>query len=100
MEKSEKHDIAATDAGLERQMSVDNGKLMEHSHDADEAMKAFADSHGVSLEIDEATNKRLLRKIDWNLLPIMCIVYGLNYLDKTTISYASIGSASWSIDND
>jgi len=51
---------------------------------------SFADMNGVSLEIDEATNKRLLRKIDLNLLPIMCIVYGLNYLDKTTISYASI----------
>jgi ACS family allantoate permease-like MFS transporter len=46
---------------------------MEHSHDADEAMKAFADMAGVNLEIDEATNKRLLRKIDFNLLPIMCI---------------------------
>jgi len=51
---------------------------------------SFADMNGVDLEIDSATNKRLLRKIDLNLLPIMCIVYGLNYLDKTTISYASI----------
>jgi len=63
---------------------------MEHSHDADEAMKAFADMRGVDLTIDEATNRRLVRKIDLNLLPVMCIVYGLNYLDKTTISYASI----------
>jgi len=53
-------------------------------------MRAFANNHGVSLEIDEATNRRLLRTIDWHLLPVMCIVYGLNYLDKTTISVSVI----------
>ena len=63
-------------------------KVLEHSHDADEAMKAF--ENGEVIEIDEATNKRLLRIIDRHMMPIMCIVYGLNYLDKTTLSYASI----------
>lgn len=65
-------------------------KILEHSHDGDEALKAFRGHEGDIIEIDEATNKRLLRRIDWNLMPIMCIVYGLNFLDKTTISYASI----------
>lgn len=64
--------------------------VLKHSHDADEALKAFASHQGQVIEIDAATNKRLLRRIDWNLMPIMCVVYGLNYLDKTTLSYASI----------
>jgi MFS transporter, ACS family, allantoate permease len=64
--------------------------ILKHSHDADEAMKAFQSHQGEVIEIDEATNKRLLRRIDWNLMPVMCVVYGLNYLDKTTISYASV----------
>ncbi|GAB7355398.1 hypothetical protein MBLNU459_g5917t1 [Dothideomycetes sp. NU459] len=72
-----------------RSGSISKG-ILEHSHDADEAMKAFMSHQGTVIEIDEATNRRLLRKIDWNLMPIMCVVYGLNYLDKTTISYASI----------
>lgn len=72
-----------------RNGSISKG-ILEHSHDADEAMKAFMSHQGTVIEIDEATNRRLLRKIDWNLMPIMCVVYGLNYLDKTTISYASI----------
>ena len=75
-------------AGQERKTSVDVEKVIAHSHDADEAMKAFA--HGEIIEVDEATNKRLLRIIDWHLMPIMCVIYGINYLDKTTISYASI----------
>lgn len=63
-------------------------KVLQHANDADEAMKAFAG--GEAIHIDEATNKRLLRIIDWNLMPIMCVIYGLQYLDKTTLSYASI----------
>lgn len=51
-------------------------KVLKHSHDADEAMKAFEGREGEVVEIDEATNKRLLRIIDWNLMPIMCVVYG------------------------
>ena len=63
-------------------------KILKHANDADEAMKAF-EGHEV-LHVDEATNRRLLRKIDLNIMPLMCVVYGLNYLDKTTLSYASV----------
>ena len=44
-------------------------KVLAHSHDADEAMKAF--ESGEVIEIDEATNKRLLRRIDLHMLPLM-----------------------------
>lgn len=90
-----------------RRMSTDSAaaakKILEHSGDHDEAMKAFA--NGEDVEVDEATNKRLLRRIDLHMMPLMCVVYGLNvsstdvysneahqvqYLDKTTLSYASI----------
>lgn len=52
-----------------RSGSVD-AKIIAHSHDADEALKAFASHPGQVIHIDEATNKRLLRKIDWNLIPV------------------------------
>ncbi|EUC49850.1 hypothetical protein COCMIDRAFT_83730 [Bipolaris oryzae ATCC 44560] len=65
-------------------------KLLKHSHDADTAMKAFEGMQGQVIELTEEKKKALLRKIDWHLMPIMCLVYGLNYLDKTTLSYASI----------
>ena len=42
-----------------------------HSHDADEAMKAVAEHGGEPLVLDAATNKRLLRTIDWHLMPIL-----------------------------
>ncbi|KAK0391468.1 hypothetical protein NLU13_0969 [Sarocladium strictum] len=68
---------------------IEKGKLFNHEIDADEAMKAI-NSGADNIVIDEETNKRLLRKIDLNLMPLMCIVYGLNFLDKTTLSYASV----------
>ncbi|THW87072.1 putative MFS allantoate transporter [Aureobasidium pullulans] len=64
-------------------------KILQHSNDADDAMKAFA-AVGEVIELDEETNKRLLRKIDWNIMPLLCVVYMLNFLDKTCISYASV----------
>jgi len=82
-------DVPGTLADAIRSGSVD-ANILKHSHDADEALKAFASHPGQILELTEADNKRLLRRIDWNLMPVMCVVYGLNYLDKTTISYASI----------
>lgn len=59
--------------------------------DADEALQITRE-HGDDgpIILNKAETRHLLRKIDWNILPVMCIVYGLNYLDKTTLSYASI----------
>ncbi len=45
-------------------------EVLKHANDADEAMKAFAGLEGQVLELDEATNKRILRTIDWNLIPV------------------------------
>lgn len=56
--------------------------LEKHAHDADEAMKAFEDLDGEAIELDEPTNRRLLKTIDWHMMPIMCFVYGMNYLDS------------------
>jgi hypothetical protein len=42
------------------------------------------------LVVSEVDNKRLLRKIDLMLLPIMLGVYFLQQLDKSTLSYASV----------
>ena len=53
-----------------RSSSVDKN-VLKHSHDADEAMKAFQEAQGEVIELDEATNKRLLRRIDWNLMPVI-----------------------------
>lgn len=49
--------------------------VLEHADDADEAIKAFEGHDGERLVLDEPTNKRLLRKIDQNILPV-CVAHG------------------------
>jgi ACS family allantoate permease-like MFS transporter len=74
-------------AGMSSAVDVETAKnvdptLEKHAHDADEAMKVFDELHGEAIELDEATNRRLLRTIDWHMMPIMCCVYGMNFLDS------------------
>jgi MFS family permease len=45
---------------------------------------------GQRVVVSEADNKRILRKIDLMILPIMLFVYFLQQLDKSTLSYASV----------
>lgn len=50
------------------------GRILDHSHNADAAMKALAEYEGEVLELTEETNKRLLRKIDWHIMPVGSIL--------------------------
>jgi len=50
--------------------------------------KAEADGHRVVVTPED--NKRILRRIDLVILPILLSVYGLQSLDKTSLSYASV----------
>lgn len=81
------------------QTALDPGKYEQKTQasdlgnlqDADEALQVVRNSGDAEeIAIDEELKTRLLRKIDLHIMPIMCVVYGLNYLDKTTLSYASI----------
>lgn len=46
-------------------------KHYKHPGEVDEAMKAYGDDYkGGMIALDEATNKRLLRKIDLNTMPV------------------------------
>lgn len=40
--------------------------------------------------VDAAMAKRVLRKIDMRLIPLLFITYGLNFMDKTILSSASV----------
>ncbi|KAJ8087519.1 hypothetical protein AAF712_006640 [Marasmius tenuissimus] len=41
-------------------------------------------------EITEEEDKRVLRKVDWWLMPVVLLVYFLQQLDKSSLSYASV----------
>ena len=45
---------------------------------------------GRDLETDPAELKRVLRKIDFRIIPILFVTYMLQYLDKNSINFASV----------
>ncbi|GAA5883136.1 hypothetical protein JCM3774_005330 [Rhodotorula dairenensis] len=51
---------------------------------------AIATAGIANTEISPEENRRLLRKIDLNILPLLCCIYFIQFLDKTALSYASI----------
>ncbi|KAI1847722.1 hypothetical protein JX266_006217 [Neoarthrinium moseri] len=61
---------------------------MPHSGDVDAALEYLDhETMTVMTEIDE---KKLVRKIDWWIVPLMWACYNLQYLDKTLINYANV----------
>lgn len=40
--------------------------------------------------MDEEARKRLVRKLDLRLMPLLCITYALQSIDRTTLSYAAV----------
>ncbi|KAK8198629.1 hypothetical protein M8818_006496 [Zalaria obscura] len=50
----------------------------------------FLRHEGTVGELTPEQNKKILRKIDWMIMPLMWCCYCLQYLDKTLINYAAV----------
>ncbi|KAF4303267.1 Major facilitator superfamily [Botryosphaeria dothidea] len=50
----------------------------------------FLQQANKTIVIGPEDDKRVLRKIDWAILPIVLVVYALQSLDKTSLSYAAV----------
>ncbi|KAL4799232.1 major facilitator superfamily domain-containing protein [Aspergillus venezuelensis] len=72
---------------MESSPSAEN-KTMDTKH-TDEAMKVLANYDGEE-SWEPVDEKRLVRKIDWRLLPLLCMTYGLQYYDKAMLSQAAL----------
>ncbi|GAA5999145.1 uncharacterized protein JCM10292_001622 [Rhodotorula paludigena] len=59
---------------------------VEHRELANAQSRSHID--GESQELDPAYEKRLVRKIDWRLIPILSAVYAISLIDRTNISIA------------
>lgn len=59
----------------------------EVSSQLDDTYEAYKKNQGLEVEVGEA--KKVLRKIDLCVVPILFFIYLLQYLDKNGINYAS-----------
>lgn len=53
----------------------------------DEALRVLAAYDGDE-SWTELEEKKLRRKIDWKLMPVLCMTYGLQYYDKAMLGQA------------
>ncbi|KAK7515006.1 major facilitator superfamily domain-containing protein [Phyllosticta citriasiana] len=60
----------------------------ENSSDLDDSYEVF--KRAESLEYDESEAKKVLRKIDMRIVPVLFMTYLLQYLDKNAINYSSV----------
>ncbi|KAK5723959.1 hypothetical protein LTR17_013801 [Elasticomyces elasticus] len=58
--------------------------------DGDVAMALFNSPDEIHEPIDPAEEARVVRKIDFMILPYLAVCYAFFYIDKTTLSYAAI----------
>lgn len=49
-----------------------------------------ARAHVEHVDYTPAESKSVLRKIDWHLMPMLVWIYGIQYADKQTLSFASL----------
>ncbi|KAK6068209.1 major facilitator superfamily transporter [Seiridium cupressi] len=69
--------------------TISDSKATTQSHvDGDVALQFLAGADQISFTEEES--RRVKRKIDMRLLPILCLTFGLQYLDKVTVSYAAV----------
>lgn len=69
-------------------MSPHTGKPVEITGDVDDAMKYALE--GERVELDPETDRKLLRKIDFCLLPLICLLYATQFMDKLSNSSAAV----------
>jgi ACS family allantoate permease-like MFS transporter len=71
-------------------VDVETGSISDAKapNDGDLALALAKQSQGIV--IDEETNRRLLRKVDFYICPLMMLVYAIQYMDKISNSGASV----------
>ncbi|KAH8880836.1 membrane transporter [Thozetella sp. PMI_491] len=67
-------------AAVEPKSAEESSGRLSHSYGAAELEPA----------VDEALKKRVLRKTDFIILPMMCFVFFFQYLDKQSLAYAAV----------
>ncbi|KAI5121702.1 hypothetical protein M0805_002095 [Coniferiporia weirii] len=51
---------------------------------------ALVAGHADEAELTPQESKRLRRKIDWHILPLLCLIYTVQFIDKGTLASSSI----------
>ena len=88
-ESPDTKDVIAHDE-LQLPPTTSKFKFSAKSQDGDVALELFNDPDELNEPISKEEERKLVRKIDWLILPLIGMNYAFFYIDKTTLSYAAI----------
>lgn len=88
----EKTRVEPNDIQVELPPTTTKWKFSNKSHvnDGDVALKLFNAAEDMNEPIDPEEERKLIRKVDFLILPLIAVNYAFFYIDKTTLSYAAI----------
>ncbi|KAF2219333.1 major facilitator superfamily domain-containing protein [Elsinoe ampelina] len=78
----------SSDAGSPSPSKQEFGGIPETSKD--QAFQFLTTHHATEEEVAAVDLKRLRRVIDWHIIPIMLLVYIIQFLDKVLLNYAAV----------
>ncbi|RXW25479.1 hypothetical protein EST38_g296 [Candolleomyces aberdarensis] len=85
---SEKHQVSEKTAALETDSTTEKGQVsLKHGDNS-----SSSDIELAGPTFDEARTGRLLRKMDWNIVPFLALLYLLSFLDRTNIGNARLAN--------
>jgi hypothetical protein len=74
--------LAAEDKSMGHNIVAENNDVISSSGAVDDALR-FLKAEGPTEDFSDIDEKRLLRKIDWFIMPILFGVYFLQFTDKS-----------------
>ncbi|KAI7280382.1 MFS general substrate transporter [Hortaea werneckii] len=77
------HDDVELDVKTGDVKDLDQAEVFLHEH-------GFSHTYLQSLLQDEQAQKKICRRVDWILMPLLCGTYMLQYIDKQTLSYSAV----------
>lgn len=85
---SESDSKNVTDIDARSPDDCDRHQSQSDVKDGDAALNILLETGELQQPSDPQRRKRLIRRIDVHVMPLICLVYFLQYIDKTAISYA------------
>lgn len=88
MEEKSPSAAKTLDSEIHAKGDISDGSSAVSSRDLDDTYELYKRQHVDDVDPKEA--KRVLRKIDYHILPILMMTYMLQYLDKSSLNFASV----------
>jgi MFS transporter, ACS family, allantoate permease len=80
----------ATEVSAPPSISVTGTEGTVKGGNVDEGYDLFEEAQKGEVAVSQEASDAVRRKIDLHLLPLMCLLYGLNFVDKVAMGWASL----------